>query len=714
MRFRDCSALRLALITAVALIFLVANSAPAQEEDPFDYLRKDERLSAEVTLRLNGEALKDVVDVLEAATGAKISVDPDIAEDKVTIFCKGQPASEVMVQIAKLFGYHFRPERIAGDRRYTLFRDDATRALERKLRRGAIDEAFEKIGDVVGRYAQAAATQEGYEEARKAAASRMRELMDMPEPRPEDLTDEFIDKMAPIVEEMSYATFGLAHRSIPLMYTRLTQSQIEMLKDGRRVVFSSYEYPGAFSMPSDIAKLVEETGTPFDAMMLMGDESGGTDYGDYADEFDESGDDESGPVTGVRLEFRCDTQEVGMKTLMLYAQIGRLHEDQSEETWTDGFLAVPVGEDFGEMLKRSIDLYRQMEAPETTREPESAEPEDPLMQTEVKVSRHFGWLADDLEGLYDKEESEEPDIPEQRTTSKASPGPIFRERGLYTASHLIEDMAHQVPVSMIADHYDKMLVVPSMGKTLGQHVAALEAAGSDFTRDGDWFRFRSRTWYAERPIEIPNHLILRWIDAEKRKSGFDLTDLAEMAALTRDQLQNLVGYGASGLRWVFDSLQESYISESDWQLIRAFALCSVDQQRRLLQGAGIPLRAMPREAQESLVEALQEMSPEGWTADKFARSAFFVSAGKRHSYTLHPGATQVKEALENSYPIEQEDFDEMLDYLKSLDPSITIDSFDVSEYDAAVFSLDSGDWSERSTVTLPHIEKPEASEEEGE
>jgi hypothetical protein len=622
-RFLDQGfAARSSTITGAIAVLLVCAAWP-QEKDPFEYLRKDERLSPELTLRLTEEALKDTADVIEAATGVKISVDPDIAEDKVTIFCKGQPASEVMIQIAKLFGYHFRPERIAGELSYSLFRDDATRELERRLKRGAIDRVFAEIGEFVAECAKEAQTPEGFEKLRESLPSSVERVLSIDTTKEEPTAEELsaIEEYAAESKKVSFWGFCAVERGIPLLYSTLSQDQIETLKDEGRVVFASYGYPGAYPMPDAIASAFAQEPDASRVLPPAGAESKET----LEERRSESGE-ERPPVLGARVEFKASVQEgqAESRELSLAASVWRLDEERRERLCGTYSVELPIGEDVADVIKRSYGAHRPASA---TPKAQGAPPSglsDAMLQTIVELP--ISSAVKTRLGCPVAQEKAERHAQQQRESqvSKTSPAAIFREKGLLTMSHLIEDLAPQVPVSMIADHYDKPYTTPIEGETLGHALASMQGSGRDLTVDGEWLRLASKTWYLDRSAQIPNHLLLRWLNVEKQKGGFELGDLAEMALLGRDQLRSISAAEFGGVHEAFESLARTPIRPVDWKWIEALALCTDHQRNALLAGQAVAAAAMPRAAQQSLMEALQETAP-GAPWESVARAALSIS-----------------------------------------------------------------------------------------
>jgi hypothetical protein len=676
MRCRVLASASLTLAAAALLASTAALSSSAQEKDPFDYIRSDERLSAEVTLRLNGEALKDAAAVLEAATGAKISVDQDIAEDKVTIFCKGQPASEVMIQIAKLFGYHYRAQRIAGEPRYTLFTDDATRALEQKLKRRAIDGVFDQINKVVARYVREAPTPEDHEKLRESVKQRAREFAERWRASGGEVSS---DETSSFDEDIMLTTFCLPHRSIPLLYSRLSEGQIDALKDGQDVVFANYEYQGAYPIPDDLVGLLAEKPETYFSLTPPTEDA-------------EGAQEDTKSVVGVRVEFCRHLEREGWPRLYVGAAVWHVFQDGTEKC-----------------ARSAITMSRPLrtEAPPQLKEAPETGPGDPLLQTPVKVTPRIDpWMVD--LGVAPEEEGRNHELlpSKEAPRSLTSPSAAFKERGFYTASHLIEELSSQVPVSMIADHYDMPYYASATGKAFGDQIDALSDYGYDLTRDRDWFRLRQRDWFEYRSSQVPNHLLLKWLAVEDERGGFDLPELAEMALLPEEQRRNIADSDFGWLHILFKSLGTmSWLWEQpEWEWLQAYAMCTKEQQSDLMRGDAISFASMPEAGQRALSQAVAE-APKGFAGEPTGRIAFSISREEEDSTCLlRRGVTSDADVGEyERLPISKRDLQATLEELKEMDPSLTIGDFEVFRTTAVTFRLSADDWSKSYTLRLLRV-----------
>lgn len=100
---------------------VLAFSAMTQADDRPVLLGDDERLHAEVTLKLACEPLSDFAKEISKATGVRIFTRGAVADRNVTIFAESVPAWEAMKNVALLFGYGWEMRGKEPNHGYVLF-----------------------------------------------------------------------------------------------------------------------------------------------------------------------------------------------------------------------------------------------------------------------------------------------------------------------------------------------------------------------------------------------------------------------------------------------------------------------------------------------------------------------------------------------------------------------------------------------------------------
>jgi hypothetical protein len=195
-------------------------------------LASDERLLVEIDLSIVGEPLPLLCEKLKEATGAKIWADPQVASEKVAVFCEKRPAWEVMTQVADLFGCTWGVEKSKeGEIKCRLFQHRKSAALDRGVEKDLLDKAWEACWKKVSSRADLWTTYKDDKQARAAAAKASDDVWS--EKRGwKDLTKEEREALDALSSPSS-GMFAAFIRSLP-------QEKIRMLRDGRQLVFSTY------------------------------------------------------------------------------------------------------------------------------------------------------------------------------------------------------------------------------------------------------------------------------------------------------------------------------------------------------------------------------------------------------------------------------------------------------------------------------------------
>lgn len=110
---------RMLLIIALILLFPAIATCAS--------LPTDRVLDKPVKLVVKGEALSDIMPMLEKQTGVRVRVAMEIADQKATIFIDDKPLRQVMEGISTLFGYHWTKKTFSTGDIYELWQADSAR-----------------------------------------------------------------------------------------------------------------------------------------------------------------------------------------------------------------------------------------------------------------------------------------------------------------------------------------------------------------------------------------------------------------------------------------------------------------------------------------------------------------------------------------------------------------------------------------------------------
>lgn len=124
------------LVPLMILISLGAAVGASLPDDP--------ELDAPVTLAVKGEALTDVLKMLQGQTGVRLQAGRDVADQKVTIFVDDKPLRKVMEGLSLLLEYHWTYKDFSSGRVYEIWEDEKTRLKREDWYTKALAKARER------------------------------------------------------------------------------------------------------------------------------------------------------------------------------------------------------------------------------------------------------------------------------------------------------------------------------------------------------------------------------------------------------------------------------------------------------------------------------------------------------------------------------------------------------------------------------------------
>jgi hypothetical protein len=193
----------------------------------------DARLSRNVTAQQKAAALSDVCDHLRETSGVRLAAGSSVADEKVTLFCKGVPLRDVMRQLSRPFGYTWIRSGAAGEYRYELVQDLRSQLLEEELRNRDRTESLLALERDLQRYRPylGLTPDEALAQSRTATGPQKA-----------------------LLETLA----GPAWAGIQI-YFRLSAQELAALRAGQEVTYSGAPRPGERSMPSEVARGILQT-----------------------------------------------------------------------------------------------------------------------------------------------------------------------------------------------------------------------------------------------------------------------------------------------------------------------------------------------------------------------------------------------------------------------------------------------------------------------
>jgi hypothetical protein len=158
---------------------------------------------------------------------------------------------------------------------------------------------------------------------------------------------------------------------------------------------------------------------------------------------------------------------------------------------------------------------------------------------------------------------------------------------------------------IIADYYTRLYTPEAVSvRNLPLHEALDHVADAMRLRwqfsQGGWLQFRSTSFFYDRLKEVPNRLLVRWVEARRRHGTLRLEDLVEIAQLPDAQLD--AAEMAEGAR--------EYFGLAEWDLaripdlrrhLRFLGQFTPEQRQEATSAAGLPLTRMPLAQQQQFI-----------------------------------------------------------------------------------------------------------------
>lgn len=195
---------------------------------------------------------------------------------------------------------------------------------------------------------------------------------------------------------------------------------------------------------------------------------------------------------------------------------------------------------------------------------------------------------------------------------------LARTRTMRRLHEVLPELARTFGVNIIADAYLGQRLPPQPPNT-AQELPLYEVLNrhalpsGEWTREGDFLRVRSHTWYFDRLSDIPDPVVREWAAHLRRLRRLDLEHATRLVLLLRDE--QLLELG-SRLREEGVYLGDgplsliSELSGGDKDVLRAYGTLPPRQQKSLQAGGELPLEQLPPASRRWLEAALEQLERE--------------------------------------------------------------------------------------------------------
>jgi putative zinc finger protein len=543
----------------------------------------DSRLAREVTCAFKATALSDLCDRLRVDTEIHLAAGNSVADEKVTVFCEGQPLRDVMRQLSRPFGYTWLRSGKPGAYRYELVQDLKSQLVEEELRNRDRNQALLALNHEMEKY------RPYLELLPDEALARLKTA------RPEEKR---------LLEQIANNLGGWGPLRI---YFRLSPSEMAVLLSGQHLMFREDPGPGDRPLPVELRRGIFQNWRNVRLVRR-------------ADGFDSTnGKDPQGLPLSAVPEARA----------WLFLELKQSQLGEYSLTGVSGYYTPLTKETPRQAM--SLDASGPLAV---GRSPEAVQPDnarinasfahDPALQARISVqpptsSRPERKVssADVLEALY-----------------RATHMPIvadFYTRLYPAASVTASNQTLFAALNHLSDAMRLRWNKDARGATGYSRSESTRSGASPSGEAGAWLQFRSLTYYDDRRKEVPNRLLRRWQNSRRQHGTLTLEDLVEIAQLPEEQLQ--ATDMAEGARECWGLTEWAVfanpVRHPYWRYLGEFTLA---QRQQMQSPAGLPFAAMTLAQQQRFMAVGLE-----WESEPLQSLEELAGASLRVDYTVPGG-----------------------------------------------------------------------------
>jgi hypothetical protein len=513
----------------------------------------DARLFRKVTLQDKGVALSDLCAELQAQTGAVLHASRTVADEKVTIFVKEEPARDVMRAVSHLFGYFWMRSGHEGEYRYELDQDLKSQLAEEEMRSADLHAALLQID-------------------REMAAYRPLLQMDVDQLRP--LLVRTIDELkargqrgSPEERRLFNLTYADGWGGAKL-YEQLTPAERAALANGQELVLRS-------DAPEPERRLSQQ-------------------WADSIRRLWSYGGDQRPRITRVRL--RLDRSELGQLSLVTSLAARSITKEGYDSGTGTYDLELATVQGASAAKPENGRVNRTLRDQPSFRRLVSVEPETSCVRVRAQKPG-------------------QPQQQPYGRINSMQPGPDLSKPHVFS-SDAWEAIHRATGLPIVADYYTRVYSLSSTTVKQASLFEALcqigDALGVRWRKEGEFLLGRSTNYYWDRLKEVPNRSLLRWQREERDRPGLSLESLQEMASLPDEALNSVTVAEAIHHCW---GIEEWGIVSTDQVMghalnrtkLRFLAELTPEHRRRALDTAGLSLMALTSHEQQGFLRVLQAM-----------------------------------------------------------------------------------------------------------
>jgi beta-lactamase regulating signal transducer with metallopeptidase domain len=521
-----------------------------------------------------GELVQKVAD----DTDVSLIAAREVADEPVAVVVKEMPARQLLDEVAGLLDYRWSKRLGLKGWRYEIWQDLASKQREGALRQATFGEVERRFRAEVARYTEMA-SRPPEELQRLEEASRQR--LKVWESLHGEARRAYLDRPGERERGEVYSLAGRlatpVTRGMALLIGRLTPDQWAVLRRGEALTFSTDPARGELPMPADLAGGFRKVRPN----MASGFSYGPGEIGEQERQREREESEKWQAATGYRVTMEIDLDRFQRKaSLTLNAQAKPFRTaTPPQASYFEG------GEGTRLVIGAATVPVREILRPEPT------------------VERNPGIVNDPVFGAR-KRFKAEPLAP----ANHLGVIPHFRGRFL---RDLLPDIARTYGVQILADSYRTTPLagtgLPSEPIALHELLDRLVMHTHRWQGKGNLVLLQSRTWFFDRPLEVPLRLVRRWKALSDQYGLLPLSECVAMANTLTDAQLDMESLSRVALE--ADMALDSYNVGRAAPALRLYAALSATQREALWRGQSIPVARMTSRQRELFVDAVRKGHP---------------------------------------------------------------------------------------------------------
>jgi hypothetical protein len=524
--------------------------------------------------------LGELVQKVAADTGVKLSASPEVADEPVAVVVKDLPARELLEQVADLLDYLWSKRGKPGEERYEIWQDLPAKQREQALREAVVREAEREFQEQVRQYVEIAALPEArFARLVADAEKEAREREKLPPERRQTRSRTPLERAQIARYGVALALRAEVTRAVTPLLGRLTEPQWARLRERGDLNFSTDPKQGELQLPVEIERglrAARPTYLPPGSSLAFPT----PDEEEKLRQKDQGVKEAWAAASGFRVWLRMHTE--GLRSHGALALNASVTPFRAGGPLSDTAYVPPIGGPSGTalFLLTAPPAMREL-LDEDTPERRALLEKDPVVGAPKLLK------------------------PERKPSPNAN-GPAAP--AWWRLRDLLPDLARAYDVQFLSDaywHCSPGLDVTQISVRPAPLFSLLDRAvqlSQRWDRRGRLIRLRSRTWFLDRPREVPLRFVRGWQAQIARHAGLPLDTYAEMATHLTDAQLGTVG----DLPDLLDLPRDLSSVDGGRHALRLYAALSSDQRQSLWRGEGLSVAGMSPAQRALFTTALKE------------------------------------------------------------------------------------------------------------